>query len=222
VHFTLIGTGNMARGIGSRVLAGGHDLTVVGNDGQRAEAVAGDIAGAGTVETAVAGDPIEGEVVVLAVYHPHARAAVEQCADPLAGKVVVDITNRVNATFDGLVAPPDGSATSERASLAPRVRFVKAFNTTFAGPLTQGEVAGQPLDGLIAGDDDEAQSEVAALARDGRLKPINVGPQARACELEATRLLHMEFRTCAARALRGPQDHRLRVSSRTNKQRRSP
>ena len=201
MHFTLIGTGNMARGIGSRVLAGGHDLTVVGNDGQRAEAVAGDVAGAGTVETAVAGDPIEGEVV-LAVCHPDAPAAVERYADQLAGNVVVDITNRVNATFDGLVAPPDGSATSERASLAPRVRFVKAFNTTFAGPLTQGEVA--------------------ALTRDGRLKPIDVGPQARACELEATSLLHMEFRTCSARALRGPHDHRLRVSSRTNKQRRSP
>jgi 3-hydroxyisobutyrate dehydrogenase-like beta-hydroxyacid dehydrogenase len=27
---TIIGTGLMARGIGSRVLAGGHDLTVVG------------------------------------------------------------------------------------------------------------------------------------------------------------------------------------------------
>jgi hypothetical protein len=64
----------------------------------------------------------------------------------------------------------------------------KAFNTTFAGPLTQGEVAGQPLDGLIAGDDDEAQSEVAALARDGRLKPItsarkraHVSSRPRAC-----------------------------------------
>jgi hypothetical protein len=30
VHVTLIGTGNMARGIGSRVLAGGHDLAVLG------------------------------------------------------------------------------------------------------------------------------------------------------------------------------------------------
>ena len=32
MHVTIIGTGNMARGIGSRVVAGGHDLTVVGKD----------------------------------------------------------------------------------------------------------------------------------------------------------------------------------------------
>jgi predicted dinucleotide-binding enzyme len=191
MHVTLIGTGNMARGIGSRVLAGGHDLTVIGKDAQRAEAVAADIGRQGTVGTAVAGDPIEGEVVVLAVYYPDARDAVEHYADELAGKVVVDITNPVNATFDGLVVPPDGSATDELAGLAPDARFVKAFNTTFAGTLTQGQVAGQTLDVLIAGDDEDAKAQVAALARDGGLNPIDVGPQKRARELEAAGLLHM-------------------------------
>jgi 8-hydroxy-5-deazaflavin:NADPH oxidoreductase len=191
MHVTLIGTGNMARGLGSRVLAGGHDLTVVGKDEQRAEAVAAELGGQGRVGTAVDGDPIEGEVVVLAVYYPDARAAVKRYADQLAGKVVVDITNPVNATFDGLVVPPDGSATNELAGLAPDARFVKAFNTTFAGPLTQGEVDGQTLDVLIAGDDEDAKAPVAALARDGGLNPIDVGPQARARELEATGLLHM-------------------------------
>jgi len=187
----VIGTGNMARGIGSRVLAGGHGLTVVGKDPERAEAVAADIGGEGTVKTAVNGDPIEGEVVVLAVYYPDARDAVEQYADQLAGKVVVDITNPVNETFDGLVVPPDGSATNELASLAPGARFVKAFNTNFAGTLTKGEVAGQPLDVLIAGDDEDAKGKVAALARDGGLNPIDAGPLKRARELEATGLLHM-------------------------------
>jgi predicted dinucleotide-binding enzyme len=191
MHVTLIGTGNMARGIGSRVLAGGHELTIVGKDAQRAEAVAADIAGEGTVRTAGIGDPIEGEVAVLAVYYPDARDAVERYADQLAGKVVVDITNPVNETFDGLVVPPDGSATNELASLAPGARFVKAFNTTFAGPLTQGEVAGQTLDVLIAGDDADAKGKVAALARDGGLNPIDVGPQKRARELEAAGLLHI-------------------------------
>jgi predicted dinucleotide-binding enzyme len=134
MQITLIGTGNMARGIGSRVLAGGHALTVVGKDAQRAEAVAADLGGQGSVGTAVAGEPIEGEVVVLAVYYPDARDAVKQYADQLTGKVVVDIRNPVNATFDGLVVSPDGSASNELAGLAPDARFVKAFNTTFAGP----------------------------------------------------------------------------------------
>jgi 8-hydroxy-5-deazaflavin:NADPH oxidoreductase len=191
MEVTIIGTGNMARGIGSRVLAGGHDLTIVGKDSEGAEAVAADIGGDGTVKTAVTGDPIEGEVVVLAVYYPDARVAAEQYADQLAGRVVVEITNPVNETFDGLVVPPDGSATAELAALAGGARFVKAFNTTFAGPLTSGEVAGQRLDVLIAGDDEDAKRKVAALARDGGLNPIDVGPLKRARELEAAGLLHM-------------------------------
>ena len=188
---TVIGTGNMARGIGSRVLAGGHELTVVGKDSERAEAVAADIGGDGSVKTAVADDPIEGDVVILAVYYPDAREAVGRYGDQLAGKVVVDITNPVNETFDGLVVPPDGSATDELAGLGSGARFVKAFNTTFAATLTEGEVAGHQVDVLLAGDDEEAKATVAKLARDGGLNPIDAGGQRRARELEALGLLHM-------------------------------
>ena len=191
MNVTIIGTGNMARGVGSRVLAGGHDLTVVGKDAERAEAVAHALGGGGSVKTATGSDPIEGEVVVLAVYYPDARDAVEQRSDELSGKVVVDITNPVNETYDGLVVPPDGSATDELASLAPGARFVKAFNTNFANTLTSGEVAGHKLDVLIAGDDEDAKAAVAELARDGGLNPIDAGPQKRARELEALGLLHM-------------------------------
>ena len=44
----------------------------------------------------------------------------------------------VNETFDGLVVPPDSSATAELAALAGGARFVKAFNTAFAAQLTSG------------------------------------------------------------------------------------
>lgn len=191
---TIIGTGNMARGVGSRVLEGGHRLTVVGKDQERAEAVVKDLreGGAdGDVSTAVSGDPIEGDVVVLAVYYADAREAVEQYRDQLAGKAVVDVTNPVNESFDALVVPPDSSATQELSGLAPDAHFVKSFNTTFAKTLSSGEVAGHPLDVLIAGDDERAKDAVATLARDGGLNPIDVGPGNRARELEALGLLHM-------------------------------
>jgi 8-hydroxy-5-deazaflavin:NADPH oxidoreductase len=188
---TIIGTGNMARGIGSRVIAGGHGLTVVGKDVERAEAVVSDIGGG----TATTGDPIEGDVVVLAVYYPDARSIIEQHGDQLAGKVVVDITNPVNETFDDLVVPADSSATAELAALAPDARFVKAFNTTFATTLREGEVSGQKLDVLIAGDDEQARGSVADVARDGGLNPIDAGPQKRARELEALGLLHMALQS---------------------------
>jgi NADPH-dependent F420 reductase len=188
---TIIGTGNMARGIGSRLIAGGHDVTVLGKDTAASEAVVSDIGGDGRGRAGRSGDAIAGDVVVLAVYYPDAKAAVEEYGDGLDGKVLVDITNPVNESIDGLVTPPDGSAAQELARSAPGARVVKAFNTTFAGTLTEGSVAGEPLDVFIAGDDEDAKAMVAELAKDGGLKPIDAGPLKRARELEAMGLLHM-------------------------------
>jgi len=190
MEVTIVGTGNMARGIGNRVLAGGHGLTVVGKEQERAQGVASDL-GEGNVSTAVTGAELGGDVIVLAVYYPDAREAVEQYRDQLAGRPVVDITNPVNETYDALVVPADSSATRELSRLAPDAHFVKAFNTTFARTLSSGEVSGQQLDVLIAGDDGAAKDAVAELARDGGLNPIDAGPQSRARELEALGLLHM-------------------------------
>jgi 8-hydroxy-5-deazaflavin:NADPH oxidoreductase len=118
MNVTIIGTGNMARGIASRLVAGGHEVTVLGKDVEAAEEVVRDLGAESSVQAGRSGDPIADDVVVLAVYFPDAMAAVEQYGDQLDGKVVVDITNPVNDTFDGLVTPPDGSAAQELAAPA--------------------------------------------------------------------------------------------------------
>jgi 8-hydroxy-5-deazaflavin:NADPH oxidoreductase len=191
MNVTIIGTGNMARGVGSRLLAGGHEVTVLGKEVEAAEQVLSDIDAGDSGAAGRSGDPIKDGVVVLAVYFPDARAAVEQYGDQLDGKVVVDITNPVNDAFDGLVTPPDGSAAQELAAAASGARLVKAFNTTFANTLREGEVGGQPLDVFLAGDDEDAKATVAQLAEDGGLRPVDAGPLKRARELEAAGFLHM-------------------------------
>ena len=130
---------------------------------------------------------------MLALWYGATQAAAEQYADQLDGKVVVDISNPVNVeTFDGLVTPPDTSAAEELAKQLPSgAKVVKAFNTTFAGTLVEGEVAGQPLDVFIAGDDGEAKEAVAKLVWTGGLNPNDVGALRRARELERLGFLHM-------------------------------
>src|SRR4051794_2477090 len=122
---TIIGTGNMARGLGKRLIAGGHDVTVLGKETDAAEAVVNDIGADGKARAGRTGDAIAGDVVVLAVYYPDARAAVEAYGDGLSGKVVIDITNPVNESFDGLVTPPESSAAQELAKVATGARLVK-------------------------------------------------------------------------------------------------
>ena len=188
---TIIGTGNMAGGIGKMLVAGGHQVTVLGKETDAAEAVVRDLGADGSAKAGRFGDEIADDVVVLAVYYPDAKAAVERYSDALSDRVVVDITNPVNETLDGFVTPPDSSASQELASSAPGARVVKAFNTTFARTLGEGEVSGQQLDVFIAGDDDDAKGSVAQLVEDGGLRPVDVGPLKRARELEAMGLVHM-------------------------------
>ena len=184
---TIIGTGNMARGVGSRALAGGNEVTVLGKDKGDADKVAEDLGS--SIETGTFGtDPVEGDVVVLAVYYPDALDAVEQLGDQLSGKVVVDITNPVNDSYDALVVAPDGSASQDIAERATGdAKVVKAFNTTFANTLQSD----RELDVFIAGDDEDAKAKVSQLAEGGGLRPIDAGPLRRARELEAAGLLHM-------------------------------
>jgi NADPH-dependent F420 reductase len=188
---TIIGAGNMGRGIGTRLVAGGNEVQLVDRDPEEARALAAELGDAATASSP--GDEITGEVVVLALYYGSVPEAVEQYREQLAGKVVVDITNPVElSTFDGLATPPGTSAAEEIAGLLPEgTPVVKAFNTTFARTLAAGEAGGQQLDVLIAGDDEEAKGQVAALVEAGGLRPIDVGPLRRAQQLEQLGFLHM-------------------------------
>jgi NADPH-dependent F420 reductase len=191
VQVTIIGTGNMARGIATRLLAGGHEVALLGHEAGKAEDLASELGD--SVSTGVTGDPIVDEVVVLAVPYEAAGEVVRQYGEGLSGKVVVDITNPVNwQTFDDLVTPPGSSAAEEISKAVPEgAQVVKAFNTTFAGTLVEGQVAGQPLDVFIAGDNSGAKETVARLVRDGGLIAIDAGPLRRARELERLGFLGM-------------------------------
>jgi 8-hydroxy-5-deazaflavin:NADPH oxidoreductase len=188
---TIIGTGNMARGIATRVLAGGNSVQVLGHTAAQAQQLAGDLGA--EVTTGASGDPIDGDLVVLALWYAAAVPVVQQYGDALAGKTIVDITNPVDvATFDGLVTPAGSSAAEEIAKVAPAgANVVKAFNTTFAGTLASGLVAGQPLDVLVAADDADAKRAVLDLVESSGLRGVDAGPLRRARELEALGFLHM-------------------------------
>jgi predicted dinucleotide-binding enzyme len=183
MRITIIGAGNMGRGIGTRAVAGGHDVEIVDNDPADAKTLADEL---GSSASAVDKSSLGGEIVVVAVYYPATLAAVEEYGDQLAGKVVVDISNPIDfETMDGLAVSPDTSGAEEVAKAVPSgTAVVKAFNTTFARTLVAGEVAGQQLDVFIAGDNDGAKAKVSSLVESGGLRAIDAGPLRRARELE--------------------------------------
>ncbi len=196
MRVTVIGTGNMGRAIGHRMVAGGNSVTLVSRDPEEAQKLAEELRGGAegdaAVEVSSLGEDLRDEVVILAVYYPITLEVVRGLGEGLAGRILVDISNPVNQTFDGLATAPGTSAAEEVAEAVPEgTRVVKAFNTTFAGTLVEGQVAGQPLDVFLAGDDEGAKETVAQLVRDGGLRAIDAGPLERARQLESLGFLHM-------------------------------
>src|SRR5690606_22124325 len=76
-------------------------------------------------------------------------------------------------------------------ALVAGAKVVKAFNTTYAGTLLAGEVAGQKLDVFIAGDDGDAKAKVGELVEDGGMRAIDAGPLSRGRQSEGMQLLHI-------------------------------
>ena len=192
MNISIIGAGNMARGIGARLVAGGHAVTVVDHDPAKATALATELQArkpGAKVVAAGTEQALASPVIVLALSFAAARDFAVANAAKLVGKVVVDITNPLNETYDGLVTAPAKSAAEEIADLLPKSRVVKAFNTTFAGTLVAGEVSGHKLDVLVAGDDADAKKLVIGLVDGGGLRGIDAGKLERSRQLEALGLL---------------------------------
>ncbi|GAA2294470.1 NAD(P)-binding domain-containing protein [Streptomyces hawaiiensis] len=196
MQITIIGAGNMARGIATRALAGGHTVTLTAKDPAKAARLAEELsaqaAGDATVRVGDDSTVDTAELVVLAVPFTAAKALAASLGARLSGKVLVDISNPVDASLDALVVTPGTSAAEEVAgAAAPGTKVVKAFNTTFATTLVAGQVGGTPLDVFIAGDDEAARKQVAELVTSGGLHPVDVGALKHARALEGFQLLHM-------------------------------
>lgn len=177
MKIAIIGAGNVGSALSEGWSKRGHDVTFGlrnPNDSKHA-AIAKKATIADAAKTA--------DVVVLATPWPATKDAVAAAGD-LGGKVIIDCTNPVTPTLDGLEKIAEGSAGQAVAAWAKGAKVVKAFNTIGApGMATADRFKAKPVM-LIAGDDGAAKQTVASLASDLSFEPLDVGPLAMSASLE--------------------------------------
>ncbi len=170
---TIFGTGNMGTAIGDALAGGGASVRHVGSSDDAA---------------------IADDIVVLAVPYEALDDVARQYGDRLDGRIVVDITNPVDFdTFDSLKVPAGSSAAAELQAALPDARVIKAFNTNFAQTLGDKQVGPVTTTVLGAGDDADAKRALIDAVTAGGLDAIDVGPLARAHELEAIGFLQISL-----------------------------
>jgi predicted dinucleotide-binding enzyme len=171
MRIAVIGAGNVGSGFGRAAVAAGHDVVISAAHPDKARTVAAEIGAQAAENNAAAADGAQ--VVVLAVPGTEAPAITAGIAPVLRGAVIVDATNPLNATFDGLAI--DGisgaAAVQQAAGGAP---VVKAFNTVFAGRYADPAEQGSALKVLVAGDDAAARGTVSELATSLGFAPVEL------------------------------------------------
>jgi predicted dinucleotide-binding enzyme len=192
VNVTIIGAGNIGKGLAGPLVKAGHAVRLTARDAEGVREAAA-ATGARPASDLVAAVQVA-DVVVLAVPFDAIEDVSRRILPLVAGKVVVDVSNPAKPDWSGPLFAGAGSATEQIAAWLPGAKVVKAFNTIFASNLaTGGSVDGVTLDAYLAGDHPEAKAAVAELAIGLGFQPVDVGPATAARLLESLAWLNISL-----------------------------
>ena len=188
MDIAIIGAGNVGRALAGSASRAGHTVAVSSTDPQQAQAAA---QATGARAARSNREAIDGaQIVILAVPYNAVEGIIAEAGGALDGKIVVDVTNRLNV--DNPAAAIDGTSNAEQIQARlPNAHVVKAFNTAFAARQADPVVDGVHLDGFVAGDDADANAAVLELVRSIGFRPIDAGGLGMARALEAMGLLNI-------------------------------
>lgn len=194
----IIGAGNIGSTLGRRWAAAGHTIIYGARDPQ-AEKVAAllEATGGGATATTPEGAATAAEAVLLAVPGRAVEALIPALGPHLAGKIVIDATNKVGQS------PMDSLALLREH--APDARLFRAFNTLGWENFADPELDGLTIDLFYCGDSGPAQETVHGLIADIGLRPVYIGETEKSVVLDGlTRLwftLVMEQRRGSGRRI---------------------
>ena len=170
---TIFGSGNMGSAIDEVLTAGGATVDHIGS--------------------ADPPGPVNGDIVILAVYHTAFRDIVDSTATSWPARSLSTSRTRwtletLTRSFRLLTARPPRILPPLPSSLV-----LKAFNTNLAPTLSAKKVGPNTTTVLVAGDDTDAKAALISAVQAGGLDALDTGPLARARELEALGFLQIKL-----------------------------
>jgi NADPH-dependent F420 reductase len=189
MKIAIIGAGNVGTALATSFKRSGHDVIIASRDPQDAGGAAAATGARVGGSNAAAADGAD--VVVLAIPFSSVPEVVAEIEPAVAGKPVVDATNRMSFGANGPEIDTTTSNAEDLARLLPGAHVIKAFNTLLASNQSDPIAEGVQLDGFVAGDDAVAKATVLQLVASIGLNPVDVGLLSRARQLEGLAFLNI-------------------------------
>ena len=192
MKIAVLGTGNVGQALGTRLAACSHTI-VYGSrtpGSEKSRALAAETPGARVTSWHEAA--AESEVVILATPWETAPQVIKAC-DGLAGKVLIDCINPLNADFSGLALGFDTSCAERIQQWAPEASVVKAFNSVSAATMRDPRYGDVAATLFYCGDDEAAKRITAELAEQLGFQPVDAGPLENARYLEPLAMLYIQL-----------------------------
>ena len=137
----------------------------------------------------------EADIILLAVPYRVEKEVAEKIREVATQKVVIDVSNPLNESFDHLIIGRDISAAEELQKALPNSKVVKAFSTIFATDFSRPIEESKQIKTFIAGDDEEALQTVSELTTAMGFEPVLCGSLSHARKIEQMMLQLIELKT---------------------------
>lgn len=176
MKISILGTGNIGRGLGNKWIEKGHQIIYGVRDPKNPKYHS--LANKNVQLKTIAEALNSSDIVVIAVPFPAVKDVLEKAGN-LQNKLIIDTTN-------ALAGIPDGfrSAAEAIQKWSGSSRVVKAFNTTGVDNLRNPVYQGMRIETLICGDDVNAKKIVQKLAEEVGFEVIDAGSLNQAILLE--------------------------------------
>lgn len=172
MRYSILGTGEVARNIGAKLISLGHEVMLGGRSATNEKAkewadANGDRASHGTFADAAC----FGERIFLSVrgmYSLDVIKSIDPCS--INGKILIDQTNPYKYEDGQISILPEYSGTTclgeEVQNAVPNVKVVKTLNYISSQLMTNPQHLSDDATGFYCGNDAQAKSEVAKLLAD--------------------------------------------------------
>ncbi len=193
LEIAILGTGSVGRTLGARLAEVGHPIHYGSRNPDSARLTQWIANYPTLISASEPGHAARScSVVILAMPYGGIEATIKQAGN-WAGKILIDCSNPLNASFDGLEMGFNDSAAEQIARWATGAHVVKAFNTasvaTMMNPLYNGHRATM----FYCGDNLESKVVVRRLIEDLQMDPVDSGPLKHARYLEPMAMLYIHL-----------------------------